>query len=80
MRFMLQDNLEMAGYTVTAFSDGQVAMSAFVKDQFDLCLLDVMLPGRDGFSLAQEIRKLNMGVPIVFLTAKSMKGRSDSWF
>lgn len=73
MRFMLQDNLEMAGYAVTAFSDGQVAMSAFGKDHFDLCLLDVMLPGRDGFSLAQEIRKLSMGVPIVFLTAKSMK-------
>jgi DNA-binding response OmpR family regulator len=73
MRFMLQDNLEMAGYSVSAFSDGQVAMSAFMKGQFDLCLLDVMLPGKDGFSLAQEIRKLNMGVPIVFLTAKSMK-------
>jgi two-component system OmpR family response regulator len=73
MRFMLQDNLEMAGYAVSAFDDGQVAISAFVKEPFDLCLLDVMLPGKDGFSLAQEIRKLNMGVPIVFLTAKAMK-------
>jgi two-component system, OmpR family, response regulator len=73
MRFMLQDNLEMAGYTVSAFADGQVAINAFVKEPFDLCLLDVMLPGKDGFSLAQEIRKLNMGVPIVFLTAKAMK-------
>jgi two-component system, OmpR family, response regulator len=73
MRFMLQDNLEMAGYAVSSFEDGQVAFNAFVKNQFDLCLLDVMLPGKDGFSLAQEIRKLNMGVPIVFLTAKAMK-------
>jgi two-component system, OmpR family, response regulator len=73
MSFMLQDNLEMAGYSVSAFADGQVAINAFVKEPFDLCLLDVMLPGKDGFSLAQEIRKLNMGVPIVFLTAKAMK-------
>src|SRR6187549_1280038 len=73
MRFMLQDNLEMAGYAVSAFADGQVAINAFMKEPFDLCLLDVMLPGKDGFSLAQEIRKLNMAVPIVFLTAKSMK-------
>src|SRR5688500_16743800 len=73
MRFMLQDNLEMAGYAVSAFSDGQVAINAFVKAPFDLCLLDVMLPGKDGFSLAQEIRKLNIGIPIVFLTARAMK-------
>lgn len=73
MRFMLQDNLEMTGYVVESFADGQQAMSAFAKDKFDLCLLDVMLPGKDGFSLAIEIRKLDIAVPIIFLTAKALK-------
>ncbi|HEY9045314.1 MAG TPA: response regulator transcription factor [Ohtaekwangia sp.] len=73
MSFMLQDNLEMAGYAVDVCSDGRAALSTFLKNKFDLCVLDVMLPGKDGFSLAQEIRKLNLQVPIVFLTAKAMK-------
>jgi DNA-binding response OmpR family regulator len=73
MSFMLQDNLEMAGYTVEVYSDGQSALNAFVKKQHDLCVLDVMLPQRDGFTLAHDIRKLSLSVPIIFLTARAMK-------
>ena len=73
MRFMLKDNLEMAGYDLCAVGDGQTALSAFVKQEFDLCVLDVMLPKKDGFTLASDIRKLNVTVPIIFLTAKALK-------
>jgi two-component system OmpR family response regulator len=73
MRFMLQDNLAMAGYTVDAFTEGQSALNAFVKGQYDLCVLDVMLPVKDGFAVAQEIRKLSTSVPLIFLTAKALK-------
>jgi len=73
MRFMLQDNLDMAGYVTCALGDGQTALSAFMKEEFDLCVLDVMLPKKDGFTLAADIRKLNVRVPIVFLTAKNLK-------
>jgi two-component system, OmpR family, response regulator len=73
MNFMLQDSLEMAGYLVDSFGDGQSALNAFAKNAYDLCVLDVMLPKKDGFTLAGDIRKLNLSVPIVFLTAKNLK-------
>ncbi|MBL0742083.1 response regulator transcription factor [Chryseolinea lacunae] len=73
MRFMLQDNLEMAGYSVCAIEDGQTALSTFMKESFDLCVVDVMLPKKDGFTLATDIRRLNVQIPIVFLTAKNLK-------
>jgi two-component system, OmpR family, response regulator len=73
MNYMLRDNLEMAGYKVDAFADGQSALNAFIKTSFDLCVLDVMLPKKDGFTLASDIRKLNLKVPIIFLTAKNQK-------
>jgi len=73
MRFMLQDNLQMAGYETCALSDGQTALSAFAKQEFDLCVFDVMLPKKDGFTLAADIRKLDIEVPIIFLTAKGLK-------
>lgn len=73
MRFMLQDNLEMAGYNVYAVGDGQTCLSVFLKEEIDLCLLDVMLPRKDGFTLASDIRKINRDIPIVFLTAKMLK-------
>ena len=73
MRFMLQDNLEMAGYRVCAVGDGQTCLSVFLKEEFDLCLLDVMLPRKDGFTLAGDIRKINKDIPLVFLTAKMLK-------
>lgn len=73
MNFMMRDNLEMAGYEVDAFEDGQSALSAFVKEKHDLCVLDVMLPRKDGFTLAHDIRKLSLSVPIIFVTAKALK-------
>src|SRR5688572_4143618 len=72
MNFMLKDNLEIAGYEVEASPDGQVGLSTFLQKPFDLCVLDVMLPKKDGFQLASEIRKVNLKVPIVFLTAKTL--------
>jgi len=73
MRFLLHDNLEMAGYEIVAAGDGQTALSLFMKQEFDLCVLDVMLPKKDGFSLAADIRKLRTDIPIIFLTAKALK-------
>lgn len=73
MRFLLHDNLEMAGYEAVASGDGQSALSLFMKKEFDLCILDVMLPRKDGFTLAANIRKLNKNIPIIFLTAKVLK-------
>ncbi len=73
MRFMLHDNLEMAGYRVRPLADGQTALSAFMKEEFDLCVIDVMLPKKDGFTLATDIRKLNQQIPIIFLTARNVK-------
>ena len=72
LNFIIRDNLEEAGYDVTATEDGQSALDIFNKKQFDLCLLDVMLPKLDGFSLARKIREKNQSVPIIFLTAKQM--------
>jgi two-component system, OmpR family, response regulator len=73
MRFMLQDNLQMAGYEVASFSDGLTATTGFLKGNYQLCLLDVMLPGRDGFEVAQDIRRRNLDIPIIFLTARAQK-------
>ncbi len=70
--FVIQDNLKMEGYHVHLSQDGKEGLKAFNESSYDLCILDVMLPKKDGFSLAEDIRKLNSDVPIVFLTAKSM--------
>ncbi len=71
LSFLVQDNLEHQGYTVQLYRDGATALQAFSRQAFDLCILDVMLPVLDGFTLAQEIRRVNGQVPILFLTAKS---------
>lgn len=70
--FVIQDLLKMEGYKVILAKDGKEGLQRFHEGAFDLCLLDVMLPKKDGFSLAEDIRKLNQEVPIVFLTAKGM--------
>ena len=71
--FVTRDNLELNGYRITHHKDGHAALAAVRQDSFDLCVLDVMLPGVDGFSLAQAIRARNREVPIIFLSAKSLK-------
>ncbi len=73
LSFVTSDNLSLNGYEVFHFLDGESAIEAFTTGSFDLCLLDVMLPKKDGFTLAAEIRRKNPEIPIIFLTAKSMK-------
>lgn len=70
--FVIQDNLTIEGYKVHLSRNGKEGLQKFNKNSYDLCILDVMLPEKDGFSLAEDIRKINLEVPIIFLTAKSM--------
>ena len=70
---LLREFLQAKGYAADLFSDGESGYKAFLKGKYDLCVLDVMMPKKDGFTLAQEIRTVNSEVPIIFLTAKSMK-------
>ena len=72
LNFIIKDNLEQNGYVVTSVDDGELAMKAFRSGKFSLCLLDVMLPKKDGFTVAKEIRTIDDHVPIIFLTARSM--------
>ena len=73
LSFVTRDNLELQGYKITYCENGKIAMEIIKKESFDLCILDVMLPDVDGFTIAEEIRKFDTQVPIIFLTAKSMK-------
>jgi DNA-binding response OmpR family regulator len=70
---LLVDYLETEGFDTKLCKDGELALKAFKNDPFSICLLDVMLPKMDGFSLAKEIRLLNKNIPIIFITAKSLK-------
>jgi DNA-binding response OmpR family regulator len=71
--YVIKDNLQDAGYEVVLCPDGQTAIEKFDKSQFDICLLDVMMPNKDGFTVARKIRQISDMVPILFLTAKSME-------
>ena len=73
LSFITKDQLEMEGYQVTHATNGKDAWAIFKKNEFDLCLLDVMLPQLDGFELARKIRGVSKHIPIIFLTAKSMQ-------
>lgn len=73
LSFVTRDNLELQGYHITYCENGKKAQKVIHEQEFDLCILDVMLPEIDGFTLAREIRKFNAHVPIIFLTAKSLK-------
>lgn len=70
---VLKDSLELEDNYVELFTDGEQAWKSFNKDDFDICILDVMMPIKDGFTLAKEIKKVAPNMPIIFLTAKSMK-------
>jgi DNA-binding response OmpR family regulator len=70
--FVIKDNLLHKGYAVTLCVNGEEGDSVFHQQPFDLCIFDVMMPKKDGFSLAQSIREKNKQVPILFITAKSM--------
>lgn len=69
--FLLKDAMEAYGWNVYLLKTGEKGLSAFHNQPFDLCILDIMLPEKDGFELASEIRKYNQHIPIVFLTARS---------
>ncbi len=70
---LLREYLQAKGYNADLFVDGESGYKAFLKGKYDICVLDVMMPKKDGFALAQEIRMVNSEVPIIFLTAKSLK-------
>lgn len=70
---LLKDYLELKGkYEVVLCQDGEQALVQFRKERFDLCILDVMMPKKDGFSLGKDIRKMDRTIPIIFATAKGM--------
>lgn len=70
---LLKEYLQVKGYEIDLFSNGEKAFVGFQKAKYDICILDVMMPVKDGITLAKEIRMLSSTVPILFLTAKSVK-------
>ncbi len=70
---VLKDYLQMNGFVVTLCEDGNRGLEAFKTIRFDLCILDVMMPKKDGFTLGREIRELNKNIPLLFLTAKALR-------
>ena len=73
LSFVIKDGLQDAGFEVTHCADGEIAWQKFQKKEFDICLLDINMPIRDGFSLAKKIRQQSDIIPIIFLTAKSLE-------
>ena len=76
---LLREYLQAKGYSAELCPDGEAGYKAFLKNKYDLCVLDVMMPKKDGFTLAQEIRQANAEIPIIFLTAKTLKEDIEKW-
>jgi DNA-binding response OmpR family regulator len=72
LSYVVKNSLQQAGYDVVHCPDGETAWQQFTKKSFDICLLDVVLPKKDGMALAHDIRKQNENIPILLLTSKSM--------
>ncbi len=70
--FVIKDNLSLRGYDVTLCQDGEAGENLFLSSTFHLCIFDIMLPKKDGFTLARNVRSMNATVPILFLSAKAM--------
>ncbi|WP_194775051.1 response regulator transcription factor [Pararhodonellum marinum] len=70
---ILQEYLQMKGYDTTLCRDGEEGWNKFKKDKFDLCILDIMMPKKDGFTLGKEIKMVAENQPIIYLTAKNLK-------
>ena len=70
---LLCNYLNVKNFDATLCVNGREALDRFMKDNFDLCILDIMMPELDGITLAEEIRKIRPGVPVIFLTAKNLK-------
>jgi two-component system, OmpR family, response regulator VicR len=73
LSYVTRDNLEMKGYSIDSCEEGATALEWINTRSYDLCILDVMLPKMDGFTLAGKIREKNSDIPIIFLTARSTK-------
>ncbi|KAF2517309.1 response regulator transcription factor [Flavobacterium foetidum] len=73
LAFLTKDNLEQNNYDVTHCSDGKSALKIFEEEEFDICIFDIMMPKMDGFDLAEAVRKIDVDVPIIFLSAKTLK-------
>ncbi|NRA13478.1 MAG: response regulator transcription factor, partial [Crocinitomicaceae bacterium] len=69
--FIISDQLKSEGYSVTLCADGAEGFQRFNEDSFHMCIFDVMMPKKDGFSLAKDVRKIDKNIPILFLSAKS---------
>lgn len=70
---LLREYLQAKGYNADLCPDGEVGYKSFIKNKYDICIFDVMMPKKDGFTLAKEVRAVNSEVPIMFLTAKNLK-------
>src|SRR5210317_1766687 len=70
---ILSEFLALKDFNVDLCQDGEEGLKKFKASKYDLCLLDVMMPKKDGFSLAKDIRQMNKSIPIIFLTAKSLQ-------
>jgi DNA-binding response OmpR family regulator len=70
---LLREYLQAKGFDTDLYPDGEAGYRGFVKEKYDLCVLDVMMPKKDGITLVKEIRAINSEIPIIFLTAKNMK-------
>lgn len=73
LAFLTKDYLEQNNFDVTHCPDGLIALETFKSDNFDICVFDIMMPKMDGFELAEMIRKINIQIPIIFLSAKTLK-------
>lgn len=73
LAFVTRDNLELNNFEVIHFASGERVMNDFKAQQYDICVLDIMVPQKDGFELAAAIRKINNEIPIIFLSAKTLK-------
>lgn len=70
---LLKEYLVAKGYDANLYPDGEAAYKGFMREHYDICILDIMMPKKDGFTLAKDIRIVNEDIPIIFLTAKNMK-------
>ncbi len=70
---LLKEYLLAKGFEADLYPDGEAAYKGFMKEHYDICVLDIMMPRKDGFSLAKDIRTVNADIPIIFLTAKNLK-------
>lgn len=70
---LLKEYLVAKGYDADLYPDGEAAYKGFMKEHYDICILDIMMPKKDGFTLAKDIRIVNADIPVIFLTAKNLK-------